>query len=135
KDTMTLFLKQGTVFLMKPIGGEVTGGMFIGDGEATLMPPNRTQRFMLKKYSGSETLTEPFTEAMLRFSDRTDRMLRASGKSSQAEADLAARASQLFADRDRWLNGDRFLHIDMQFLENRISGLREQDFFLFDFHT
>src|SRR5262245_66147317 len=31
KDTMTLLLKQGTVFLMKTIGGEVTGGTFVGD--------------------------------------------------------------------------------------------------------
>src|SRR5438093_8430365 len=73
KDSMTLLLKQGTAFLMKPIGGEVTGGAFIGDGEASMTPPNRTQRFMLNKYSGSEVLKEPFTEAVFRFSDGTDR--------------------------------------------------------------
>src|SRR2546426_878149 len=44
KDNMTLLLKQGTVFLMKPIGGEVTGAAFVGDGEASMTPPSRAQR-------------------------------------------------------------------------------------------
>src|SRR2546427_529783 len=81
KDSMTLLLKQGTVFLMKPIGGEVTGGAFIGDGEASMTPPNRTQRFMLNKYSRSEVLKEPFTQSVVRFSGGSDRMIRAVGKS------------------------------------------------------
>src|SRR6266850_3757870 len=41
KDNMTLLLKQGTLFLMQPIGGEITGAAFIGDGEASMTPPNR----------------------------------------------------------------------------------------------
>ena len=49
KDNMTLLLKQGTLFLMQPIGGEITGAAFIGEGEASMTPPNRTQRFMLNK--------------------------------------------------------------------------------------
>ena len=135
KDTMTLLLKQGTVFLMKPIGGEVTGGAFIGEGEASMTPPNRTQRFMLNKYSGSEVLKEPFTEAIFRFSDGSDRMIRAVGKSGPGDASASARATQIFGDRNGWLDGTREFHLEMQFLENRISGLKAQDFFVADFHT
>ncbi|OLC53418.1 MAG: hypothetical protein AUH92_06140 [Acidobacteria bacterium 13_1_40CM_4_69_4] len=138
KDSMTLLLKQGTVFLMQPIGGEVTGAAFIGDGEASMTPPSRTQRFMLNKYSGAETLKEPFTEAVFRFCDGTDRTIRALGKPAPASGE-AARASQILADRDGWLDGTRSqhleIHLEMQFLENRISGLKGQDFFLADFHT
>src|SRR5437773_913334 len=132
KDSMTLLLKQGTVFLMKPIGGEVTGGAFIGDGEASMIPPNRTQRFMLNKYSGSETLKEPFTEAVFRFSDGSDRLIRATGKAAPADPAAASRADQMFGDRNSWLNGTRELHLEMHFLENRISGLKGLDFFLAD---
>ncbi|PYT37031.1 MAG: hypothetical protein DMF52_04535 [Acidobacteria bacterium] len=135
KDSMTLLLKQGTVFLMKPIGGEVTGGAFIGDGEASMTPPNRTQRFMLNKYSGSEVLKEPFTEAVFRFGDGSDRLIRALSKSGPGDASASARATQIFGDRDGWLDGTRELHLEMQFLENRISGLKGQDFFVADFHT
>src|SRR5439155_2295223 len=122
KDTMTLLLKQGTVFLMKPIGGEVTGGAFIGDGEASMTPPNRTQRFMLNKYSGVETLKEPFTEAVFRFSDGTEKTIRALGKAHEAGAE-GDRASQVLSERNGWFNGTRELQLEMHFLENRISSL------------
>src|SRR5258706_396817 len=127
KDNMTLLLKQGTVYLMKPIGGEVTGAAFIGDGEADMTPPGRTQRFMLNKYSGAETLKEPFTEAILRFTDGTDRTLRALGKSSPPDAAVATRADSLLSDRDGWLDGSREVSIELKLLENRISGLSGQD--------
>src|SRR5437867_12760021 len=134
KDSMTLLLKQGTVFLMKPIGGEVTGGAFIGDGEASMTPPNRTQRFMLNKYSGTETLKEPFTEAVFRLCDGTDRMIRAFGKGAPAGGGVD-RAAQILKDRNAFLDGTRSFHLEMQFLENRISGLKGMDYFLATFHT
>ncbi|HEX9427085.1 MAG TPA: hypothetical protein VGA64_04805, partial [Candidatus Polarisedimenticolia bacterium] len=84
KDSMTLLLKQGTLFLMKPIAGEVTGAAFVGDGEASMTPPNRSVRFMLNKYSGAELLKEPFSEAVLRFSDGTARLLLAQAKPDPA---------------------------------------------------
>src|SRR5437867_8839786 len=96
KDSMTLLLKQGTVLLMKPIGGEVTGGAFIGDGEASMTPPNKTQRFMLNKYYGAEALKEPFTESVFRFSDGSDRLIRAGGKNGPADPTVLARATQVF---------------------------------------
>jgi hypothetical protein len=34
KDNMTLLLEEGTLFLMKPIEGEITGAAFIGQGVA-----------------------------------------------------------------------------------------------------
>jgi hypothetical protein len=136
KDNMTLLLKQGTVFLMQPIGGEITGAAFIGDGEASMTPPNRTQRFMLNKYYGAETLKEPFTETVFRFSDKTDRMMIGAGKPVPAsDAAISAKASQVFSERNGWLDGTRQLHLEMQFLENRISDLKNQDFFVADFHT
>ena len=135
KDNMTLLLKQGTVFLMQPIGGEITGAAFAGDGEATMTPPSRTQRFMLNKYSGSESLREPFTEAVFRFSDGTARTLIGAGKPVSVDAGVSAKMSQAFSDRNGWLNGTRGLHLDMQFLETRISGLRDQDFFVADIHS
>src|SRR5438093_10830 len=123
KDTMTLLLKQGTVLLMKPIGGEVTGGAFIGDGEASMTPPNKTQRFMLNKYYGAEALKEPFTESVFRFSDGSDRTIRALGKGGAATGGDADHATQILRDRNGWLDGTRQMHLEMQLLEHRISGL------------
>jgi hypothetical protein len=135
KDNMTLLLKQGTVFLMKPIAGEVTGLAFIGDGAASMTPPNRTERYMLRKYSGADTLNEPFTEAVFRFSDGTDRLILVSANPDSAGGTQADAAGRIFADRNSWLDGTRDFHLEMQWLENRISGLKGQDFFMADLHT
>ena len=135
KDSMTLLLKHGLLFFMKPIAGEVTGAVFLGDGEASMTPPNPMERFMLKKYSGNEILTEPFTEAVFRFSDGTDKELRAAIHSDPSGAPQAAHAADILKDRNEWLDGTRSFHLEMQFLENRISGLQGQDFFLADFHS
>ena len=140
KDNMTLLLKQGTVFLMKPIAGEITGAAFVGDGEASMTPPNHMARFMLNKYSGAEILKEPFSEAVFRFSDGTERTIRAQGHPDPSSAGQAQRAGEILKDRNGWLDGTRLLHdrafaLEMQFLENRISHLRGQDFFLVDFHS
>jgi hypothetical protein len=135
KDNMTILLKQGTLFLMKPIAGEVTGAAFLGDGEASMTPPNRTERYMLKKHSGAETLREKFSEAVFRFSDGTDRMLRASAKPDPAGAARADAAEKVLRDRNGWLDGERSLALELQFLENRISGLKGQDFFVANLST
>ena len=130
---MTLLLKQGTLFLMKPIAGEVTGAAFIGDGMASMTPPNQMVRFMLRKASGSDTLQEPFTEVVMRFSDGTDRTIRAAARPDPAGSVQAGPAAQIFRDRNGWLDGTRPYHLEAQFLENRISGLKGKDFFVADF--
>ena len=133
KDNMTLLLKQGTVFLMQPIGGEITGAAFIGEGEASMTPPNRAQRFMLNKQYGSETLKESFSEAVFRFSDGTDKAIIGAGK--PAPGTDATRATEILKDRNALMDGTRWLHLEMQLLANRISGLRNRDYFLADFRS
>lgn len=135
KDTMTLLLKQGTLFLMKPIAGEVTGAAFVGDGEASMTPPNRSVRYMLNKYSGAETLKEPFTEAVFRFSDGTDRLLLAQAKADPAGAAQAGRAAEIFQSRNSWMDGTRELHFESEFMESRLSNTPGMDFFVCDFHS
>ncbi|MFQ5877426.1 MAG: M1 family metallopeptidase [Acidobacteriota bacterium] len=135
KDNLTLLLKEGTLFLMKPVGGEVTGAAFLGSGVATMTPPNRTERYMLNKYYGQDTLSEPFTEAVFRFTDGTDRVLLAAARPDPGGAARAERAAEIFAERNGWLDGRRGLALEMQFLENRISALRGQDCFVAEIHS
>jgi hypothetical protein len=130
KDNVTLLLKRGTVFLAKPIAGEITGLAFIGEGEMSMTPPNRTERYMLKKYSGSEILKEPFTEAVFRFTDGAHRTIIGAGKPDPQGAALAARAEATFRGRNGFWDGSRYLALEMRFLEARISGLKGLDFFL-----
>src|SRR5882672_9024813 len=116
KDTVTLLLKHGTVFLMQPIDGAVTGAVFIGDGVATTTPPNGMERYMLRKYSGSDTLNEPFTEAVLRFSDGSHKTIVVTGRSVPPDSAQGNHASQIWSERNGWLDGTRWLHLEMQYL-------------------
>jgi len=52
-----------------------------------------------------------------------------------ADATASAKASQIFSERNGWLDGSRPVHLEMQFLENRISDLKGQDFLLVEIHT
>ncbi|MCZ6696944.1 MAG: hypothetical protein O7A63_10455, partial [Acidobacteria bacterium] len=135
KDNMQLVLEQGTVFLAKPIGEEITGAVFLGRGRAKMSPPNHTERYMLKKYSGSESLDEAFTEAVFRFSDGTARSILASPASDPGDAALSERASALYRKRNHLLDRTRALQLEMQLLQNRISSLKGRDFFLAELNT
>jgi len=135
KDTVTLHLKQGTLFLMKPVAGEITGAAFVGEGVAMLTPPNRTERYMLNKYYGAETLNEPFTEAVFRFSDGAEKTLVGTTQPGPEGAAATGRAVEVFRDRNGWLDGSREFRFELQFLENRISNLKGQDFFVAEFKT
>lgn len=130
KDNVTIVLKQGTVFLAKPIAGEVTGAAFVGEGEISMTPPNRTERYMLKKHSGSETLKEPFSEAVFRFSDGTHRAIIGAGRRGDDGTAQAAAAGAAFRDRNGFWDGTRSLGLEMRFLEARVSGLKGLDFFV-----
>ncbi|MEE9293052.1 MAG: hypothetical protein V3U83_09020, partial [Acidobacteriota bacterium] len=135
KDNMTFLLKQGTVFLMKPIEGEITGAAFVGDGVAKMTPPNRTERYMLNKQYGREVLDEPFDTAVFRFTDGSDGALIDGAQGGEPDSALAERAAKIYKERNNWLNGTRGFSLEMQYLEDRISGLEGRDFFLADFHS
>lgn len=135
KDNVTLLLKQGIVFLSQPIAGEITGAAFLGDGLISMTPPNRTERYMLKKHYGAEVLNEPFAEAVFRFTDGTHRTIIGSGKADPAAAGQAARATEIYAARNASLDGTRGLALEMQFLENRISRLSGADRFVAEIHS
>ena len=134
-DSMTILLKKGTVFLMQPIDGQVYGAAFIGDGEASMTPPNNTERYMLAKRYGKPVLKEPFTEAAFRFSDGTAEAIRAAGRPDPDGAALAGRASAFFGERNKWWDGLRALQLENSLIEIRLSGLKGLDFFLADMRT
>jgi hypothetical protein len=129
KDSAVMNFKQGTVFLARPVLGEVTGAYFIGDGTMKLSPPTRTERKSLKRRYGKETFEETFTEAILRFDDGTDKALLASGK--PAEPTSASTAT--------WGNrakiGYKSDDLQMDLLESRLNGASRGQFFTADVNT
>jgi hypothetical protein len=139
KDAMTLILKKGILVPMQPIEGEVTGAMFMGEGTATLVPPTPMDAWFLKKYYGADKFSETFTALYMRFSDGTDKVFPkpVPGVEQAAVASQMDNITKSFADRQGVTNGwqSSEFHMDFDFLETRIGGIRGQDFFYAQFQT
>ena len=135
KDNMRLQLKNGIVFLVEPLDGEVTGAVFIGSGLASMQPVNGPGRYMLAKYYGEEELAEPFDRLYLRFSDGTDKRIADAGMPHAPTGDELEQAGKLLQERNGWLDGSRAFALEVTYLESRLSRLEGSDFFLAAFRS
>ena len=76
KEDVKIYLASGYLVFAKPIGGAHLGAIFVTDAEAgdadlVLIPPNRSERASLAKFTGSPTLDEHFKAAAFVFTDGT----------------------------------------------------------------
>ena len=71
KDVGTFTFRTGRLVLLPPVEGRVTGAVFQGRGEFLLEPATAIERNYLKVVHGSETIKEPFTSVIFRFTDST----------------------------------------------------------------
>jgi hypothetical protein len=85
RDRVKLYFNRGFVAFLTPVAGEVTGAVFVGDGETLLIPPNAVEKRNLTQFTGAPILTEPFDFALLRFTDQTARELRARARPPDPE--------------------------------------------------
>lgn len=66
-DTATLQFQTGTLTVLSPVNGVVTGAIFIGEGHFHLKPVIFLDAHELKRRTGSSEVDEDFTEVVLRF--------------------------------------------------------------------
>lgn len=66
-DAATFQLQKGTLTLLSPVNGVVTGAIFIGEGHFNLKPVTTLDARELNRRIGAVELNEGFTEAVFRF--------------------------------------------------------------------
>jgi hypothetical protein len=71
RDRANFYFNRGFIGFFTAVTGEVTGAVFIGEGEVLLMPPDPVERQSLAHFTQSPILEEQFTSAYLRFTDHT----------------------------------------------------------------
>ena len=76
KEDIKIYLASGYLIFAKPIGGKHLGAIFVtseeaGDADLLLLPPTRSERSSLAKFTGSPTLDEHFKAAAFVFTDGT----------------------------------------------------------------
>ena len=77
RDAGELRLTDGTVTLYGEVNGHVTGAVFQGQGTLHVVPPSAMERHQLKIVMKTEVLDQPFTTAVLAFTDDTAKELKA----------------------------------------------------------
>ena len=75
RDRVKLFFNRGYIGFFTQAAGEITGAVYIGEGEILLIPPTRVEKESLARFIHSPILEEQFTMAILRFTDQTAREL------------------------------------------------------------
>ena len=90
KDAASFNL-TGTLYMLAPVQGKVTGAVFVGKGTMTYTPPLTAERNMLRNLTRGEEFSESFERVVFRFTDDTAEKIRsaasgpASGPSPQAQ--------------------------------------------------
>jgi hypothetical protein len=128
RDTMELVLTRGTLWLAKPIAGQVTGAYFTGAATLRMSIPSALDRKRLEAAIGRPTIDMGIGEVVLRFDDGTEKEIVAAGKPAGGVGPPGA----------TW--NDR-LKVDalsdeanpMDFLHTRINGLKHTTLFTADF--
>jgi Carboxypeptidase regulatory-like domain/Peptidase family M1 domain len=69
-DVGTFEFRKGTLTLLNPVGGFITGAVFVGEGHFTLAPMGTIDKKELLRRAQTEVLHQDFTEAVFRFTPK-----------------------------------------------------------------
>ena len=76
KERARIALESGSLYLAKPIDGKITAAIFLGNGRFRLNPPDETDRYQVKRFTGKESIDAAFTAAYFLFTDSTANQLK-----------------------------------------------------------
>lgn len=131
-DRFEFQLTEGDLYLLEPVGGRVTGAVFLGRGQVRAYPPDAVEHQQLKKLLKTDVFEEPFHRLVLRFTDDTADRLRAlivspGGRDLRNASGLYEnRRNDLF--RQQLLNPDSRVVADL--LEEAVSAAAPRGYFL-----
>jgi hypothetical protein len=95
RDAVHLTFTEGTLAFLQPLGGRVTGAVFVGRGHVVATPRDSGERRSLSQFLGVPILDQTFGNAYLRFTDDTaaelQREIESSGVEVASDPAFAAR--------------------------------------------
>jgi hypothetical protein len=95
RDAGELRLTDGTVTLYGEVNGRITGAVFQGQGVLHVEPPSAMERHQLKIVMNTEVLDQPFTTAVLAFTDDTAAELKAASTGAASASSAAGLAEEM----------------------------------------
>jgi hypothetical protein len=102
REGATFTFRSGEIYFLAPVERRVTGAVFIGEGEITVMPPTEVERNSLKIFTDQPTLTEQFSNLVLRFTDKMFEEVKGSPNATMGNGgSQAGRARELYRDNQQ----------------------------------
>ncbi len=118
RDAATFHLRSGTVCFVTPVGGKVTGAVFVGDGNFVLEPPSAQERSMLKLLTKEDEFSETFSQMVLRFTDSSYDELKKGGSPAAGGCDAGLLRDSQNATRH---NRELKFNLESRILEDVLS--------------
>jgi Peptidase family M1 domain len=121
---------QGNFYLYTPVGGRVTGAVFVGKGRFELTVKSASEQRSLALLTKSAGMTQDFTTLVLRFTDGTAEEIRKASAGAAGEPDGHVRSAA--EDLAKTYRKDMSDNIELRMLADMIGG-GEGQFFLASF--
>jgi hypothetical protein len=86
RDIATFSFKEGTFYLLETVEDRITGAVFIGDGEFSMIPVLNVEKHHLSHLTGGPSITEKFSKMIIRFTDLTDEEIAAAGVATRTSS-------------------------------------------------
>jgi len=132
RDAATFTLKSGEVYFMSPVEGRTVGAVFIGEGELTLTPPTEIEKSSLAVFTNEPTLTEQFTQLVLRFTDKTlDEIKQSQNATMHSGGAQASRARDLYREKEAVLRKELRINLETRTLADLYATERPGYFISF----
>lgn len=106
RDVINLTFDEGKIDFLQPLGGRVTGIVFVGRGHAIAIPHDRGERRSLAQFLGVPIMDQTFSSAYLRFDDGTAdeiaKDLEKAGDSPTTDAAFAEGCEAVLSGTNSW---------------------------------
>ncbi len=121
RDQGNFILKTGTLYFLSPVGGKVTGAVFVGEGVFQLAPfmPSERHSLTLLTKNDEGVIKEEFNEAVFRFTEGTYTELKSKGPLARGVQD--SRASGVLSDTRSNLRHKIQYNLEGRILEDVLS--------------
>lgn len=129
RDAGTFLLQSGTICLLAPVQGMVTGAVFHGSGSFSLRSDDPREQNQMKLFTKSAGIREEFEQLVLRFTDGTPEEL----KPALTTKSSSGCPGGALEDNQKFLRTELKYNLAARLLQPVLAG-KPDGFFLASFH-
>jgi hypothetical protein len=127
RDSGTFELRSGTLCLLAPVQGMVTGAVFRGNGTFSLQSDDPREQGQMRMLTGGPGITEEFEKLVLRFADGTPEQL----KSALNTKSSAGCPTDLLEENQKFLRTEAQFNLAARLLQPVLAGQPDGYFIAF----